>query len=409
MYSSFEAAPLPQLLVGEQVIEFLPQFFKSSKITDLLLCIGGRSLDRSGLLEKMLNVLQSHDIACSVERITAEPSPECIDSITDRYADSSIQGVLGIGGGSVIDAANAVSAMLAESREAGERVSVVHFLEGVGDRKPSGKRIGLTVVPTTAGTGSEATKNAVISRVGVGGFKKSLRHIGYIPDAAVLDGRFSVSAPQVVTAASGLDAVTQLLEAYVSKKACPFTDLLAVEGLQVAGRVLPALVRGESAAEPGERTKMAYAAYLSGVCLANANLGLVHGASSVLGSMHAVPHGVVCGTLLYEASLKIIAEAKERFSSDNRAETALKKYSRAGFALAGSCPLPGFGSDIEKGLTFLEEILFSWQNSFMVPGLGEYGFIESELAGAAAETGMKETPVPLSPDDIFRLFKKRLR
>ncbi len=223
--------------------------------------------------------------------------------------------------------------MIAESRAAGSPVSVIDYLEGVGTRTPSGSRIGLAAVPTTSGTGSEATKNAVISRLGEQGFKKSLRHDRYVPDLAILDGSLITSCPASVTAASGLDAVTQLLEAYVSTASSAFTDMIAIEGLTLAAGVLESLVCGTLSDDPEARTVMAYAAYLSGVALANANLGVVHGAASALGGRRPIAHGVVCGTLLHASQKAIIHHLA--LDESREAEAALHKYSQAGYALAG--------------------------------------------------------------------------
>ncbi|MGM0431848.1 MAG: iron-containing alcohol dehydrogenase [Spirochaetota bacterium] len=403
MNSTFEISRLPHLVVGEPIDVLLPRWLKEQGYTDVLLCVGKHSLEQSGVLDQLLSALKAGSIGCSIERAGHEPSPELVDTIQTKFFETDVQCVVGIGGGSVLDTAKAVSAMIAESRNAGEAVSVVNFLEGVGTMTPSGKRIGLVAVPTTAGTGSEATKNAVISRVGKDGFKKSLRHEKYIPDAAVLDGELAVTAPASVTTATGLDAVTQLLEAYVSEKASSFTDMMALEGLAAAGKTLPRIITGGEGKDPALRTEMAYAAYLSGACLANANLGVVHGAASVLGSMHAIPHGVVCGTLLREASVRIIAKAQQ-VSND----IALKKYSRAGFALAQPDAIPPFGERVDAGLQLLDEILTTWQETFSIARLSEYGFTEEELRSAAEKTGLKETPAELSTEDIQQLFTARL-
>jgi len=210
--------------------------------------------------------------------VSGEPSPEVVDRIA---ASLEADVVVAIGGGSAIDAGKAVAAMAEEGG------SIVDYLEEVGTKPPTGRRRFLVAVPTTAGTGSEATANAVISRVGASGFKKSLRHEGYIPDIALIDPELALDCPPAVTAASGLDAITQLLEGFVSTGGNPLTDALGRSGLATAGRSFSRAVHeGDLIA----RSAMAYAAYLSGVILAIAGLGIVHGIASPLGGAYPVPH-----------------------------------------------------------------------------------------------------------------------
>ncbi len=407
MERSFRLAALPQLYVGEGMLSALPDWLDACGYSSILLCIGGSSLQRAGHLDTILSLCSGHKVSVAVERISGEPSPETVDTLTASYVNSSVECVVGIGGGSVIDAAKAVSAMMAESRSSGCVESVLEFLEGVGTREPSGRRVGLVAVPTTSGTGTEATKNAVISSVGSDGFKKSLRHIRYVPDLAILDGTLMTSCPASVTAASGLDAVTQLLESYVSTAANPFTDVLALDGLKMAGRVLPGLVDGRLSMDIDARTTMAYAAYLSGVTLANANLGVVHGAASVLGGFLPIPHGVVCGTLLHAATRTIIRKltlTKEESGS----AAALRKFSEAGFALSGRWKEVMDTSSSEEGLELLLSTLDRWQTMFPIALLSEYGFTSQNLKELSPKVGLKNTPVGLSGEEIESILLQRL-
>lgn len=397
--NSFTIAALPSLKVGQSVLEALPEWLSANDHTAVLLIIGGSSFERSGNLRVLLDNCEKNDISCRIERVGQEPSCERIDAITARHFPDTISCVAGIGGGSVIDAAKAVAAMIAESRTAGRTAEVKDFLEGVGTQTPSGARIALAAVPTTSGTGSEATKNAVISSVGENGFKKSLRHDAYVPDAAFLDGRLLTSCPKDVSTYAGLDALTQLIESYVSKKANAFTDALCLSGITKAAAVLEGIFTGELAADHRSRTDMAYAAYLSGVTLANANLGVVHGAASVLGGYRHIPHGALCGTLLYPAC-RIITEQL----STAPAGEASKKYSDAGYLLAGLAP----AEDLKKGISLLLERLRGFQETFDLPLLSDYGFTAEELKMLAKRVGIKETPADLKAEQIEAMLLERL-
>jgi alcohol dehydrogenase class IV len=253
-------------------------------------------------------------------------------------------------------------------------------------------------VPTTAGTGAEATKNAVLSRVGASGFKKSLRHDHYVPDIAVVDPLLHRSCPPEVTAASGLDAVTQLLEGFVSTEANPVTDALARVGLQSAGRWLTiAVERGD---DVEARSGMALAAYLSGVVLANAGLGIIHGLASPLGAKYPIAHGVVCGTLSASATEVVMERLREQGSE--AAEGALTRYAEAGALLGGR-----ERGSVPANCGALLDTLRSWISRFGIPSLGELGVEESELGDIVASSGLKNTPVRLGAADIRRILTRR--
>ena len=184
-----------------------------------------------------------------------------------------------------MDAGKSISAMLTKTE------SIKEYLEGIGTKKHDGKKMPFVAVPTTSGTGSEATKNAVISEIGGRGFKKSLRHDNFVPDSVVIDPRLMISCPQNVTAASGMDVFSQLIEGYLSTNSSPMTDALALSGLRYIKEGL--LKSYETGDDIDARGKVAYASYLSGVVLANAGLGTVHGFASPIGGYFDIPHGVV--------------------------------------------------------------------------------------------------------------------
>ena len=245
--------------------------------------------------------------------------------------------VVGIGGGSVLDTAKAVAGLLIPGN------SVMDHLEGVGPELPyRGPSVPFVAVPTTAGTGSEATKNAVLSVRGAGGFKKSFRDEALVARVAIVDPDLLAACPPELIAGNGMDALTQLLESYVSTKANPFTDALALSGLAAARDGLLAwfeeVAAARGAAGPGSvaavaREQMAYAALCSGICLAQAGLGAVHGLASPLGAQYPIPHGAACGATLVAATRVNIAALEAR-DPGNR---ALSRYAAAGRLFTGRC------------------------------------------------------------------------
>ena len=249
-------------------------------------------------------------------------------------------------------------------------------------------------MPTTAGTGSEATKNAVLSRPGDDGFKKSLRHDGFVPDVALVDPEMHLSCPREVTAASGLDAITQLLEAYVSTGATPVTDALALDGLAAAGRAFLRVVeRGESDLEA--RGDMAYAAYLSGVCLANAGLGTVHGLAGAAGAVTDVPHGVFCGKLLPH----VVERTVHAVTGRRDALGILGKYAAAGRALSGRS-----SGSLEDQIQMLIARLNEFGRVGALPGLGEYGFDDATIERVARAGGNKANPYEFTLEERMGLI-----
>ncbi len=390
----FRIASLPELVFGMGAVYSLGERLAENGMNRITVITGGKSLDESGAWERIAQSLDRSSISYERLTVTGEPSPALVDQHAEAAAAAEVQGIIGIGGGSAIDTAKAVSAMVLEPE------GVRNYLEGVGTAKPSGKRLYLAAVPTTAGTGSEATKNAVISEVGEKGFKKSLRHDRYIPDLAVLDPLLALPCPPSVTAASGLDAVTQLLESYVSAHANAFTDALALDGLAKAGRGFKRAV--QAGRDEEARGDMAYAACLSGITLSHAGLGVVHGAAGVLGSICPIPHGTACGTLLAE-STKLIIEKLEASSSPAHRE-AYRKYAQAGYALTGD---PG-AFELKRGTRLLLDQLFSWQELLSDARLAHYDLDTSVLHHAAYKTDVKNTPVQIDPQEIEALFIGRL-
>jgi alcohol dehydrogenase len=392
----FAITRLPALVAGAGSIEKVAVLAAAVGVRRLFVVTGRASFydgDRRVTFEK---ALRDAGIDYTYAVVSGEPSAEFVDAAAAEARLFRADAACGIGGGSALDAAKAVAAMFFEAG------SVLDYLEDVGTRTPSGRRLTLFEAPTTAGTGSEATKNAVISRPGPGGFKKSLRHEAYVCDAAVLDPELSISCPPAQTAYSGLDAVTQLIEAFVSVKASPFTDALALQGLRYAGRFLERAVRaGETDGEA--RAGMAYAAYLSGVALANAGLGAVHGLAGSLGGLSEAPHGALCSTLL-AATTRRVTESLSAGTEGGR--TALEKYALAGMALTDSGGVAKTDTGI-PGLELLLKILERWTVAFALPRLSILGVGAEVLSQAAFAAGNKNAPIALSVEVLESILSER--
>ncbi|WP_417374677.1 iron-containing alcohol dehydrogenase [Gimesia maris] len=262
---------------------------------------GSRSLEASGVIEELRQLLSRASIKSEfIRTISNEPEVMDVDQTTRLLRDLGAGAgdfLIGIGGGSGIDLAKATSAMITNQ----ESETVVDYLEGVGrGLKLTEAPLPLMAIPTTAGTGSEATKNAVISSYAPP-FKKSLRAEQMIPDIVLCDPQLACSVPPEITARTGMDAITQLLESYISCRAQPIPQALCLQGLKLAIPALPEAV--ENGNSRRGREAMAHAALLSGIALANSGLGMSHGVAPALGIHCKISHGLACALML-PATLK---------------------------------------------------------------------------------------------------------
>lgn len=389
--SGFSFVRQPRVLFGPGRIDELPGL-ASLFGKRMLLVTGGSSLEESGVLQRLLDLCAAEEIGCEHVRVTGEPSPEVIDGIVARFRAEGIAVVAGVGGGSVLDAAKAVSAMLLQKEP------VERFIEGLeGFRGHDGRKVPFIAAPTTAGTGSEATNNAVISRIGRDGFKRSLRHDAFVPDIALVDPVLHCSAPRSLTISSGMDALTQLLEAYLSPSASLLTDCVAWSGLEQFSRsFMPACSDGARDVEV--RGKMAYAALMSGIALANAGLGIVHGFASSIGGRVAIPHGELCATLLYASTRENIAALREV----DGGVAFLEKFARAGRLLSGTD-----ASGYTAGCDALLGVLERWQDELGFRRLREFGLERGEIKQVVAATRAKNNPVDLDNKALVKIVEER--
>jgi len=390
-FFDFKFSANTHLYFGADKFKVLPTLINGFG-KNLLLVSGGHSFKKTSQYKWLLNALKKDAIRIYCSSVPSEPSPGLIDEIVRTYQKKDIHVVVAIGGGSVMDAGKAVSAMLTQ------KGSVSDFLEDVGTKPHDGRKIPFIAVPTTAGTGSEATQNAVLSQVGEKGFKKSLRHENFVPDIAVVDPRLTLSCPGSITAACGMDALTQLLESYVSIKSSPMTDSLAMGGLSL---MKDAVVKSTilDPADLDARTRICYGSYISGLTLANAGLGVVHGFASVIGGSFPIPHGVVCGTLLAAVTQKNI----ETLILLEPEGDALLKYAMAG-KLLGKAK----GDDPIKNAGMLSDLLMEWTRSLKIPLLGQFGITGNNIDKIVSATGQKNNPVFLKKEDLKDILITRL-
>jgi alcohol dehydrogenase class IV len=390
MIPNFSLQLVSKILFGagsfDRLVELLKQLGRRP-----LFVVGKQSFLTSPYGNQLAEMLESCHCDYHRVQIVGEPTPETIDAIVDRYRNTAIDLIIGIGGGAVLDGGKAISAMLCENG------TVYNFLEGVGQQTPSGKKLPYIAIPTTAGTGSETTSNAVISSVGKDGFKKSLRHENYMPNVALVDPRLTLGCPGEISGYCAMDCLTQLVEGFLSTKATPITDRLAVEGIRAVSRSLQRVVKdGQDLAA---RTDLSYGALLSGLVLTNAGLGTVHGFASVIGGRYTIPHAVVCGNLMAPTNRSTVMALRDQ----NPDHPALAKYSELGRIFAGH----DNNNDAWYQDFFLVE-LERLTEDLAIPGLGGFGIRRDELTNIARQTGNKNNPFPLSPAQLVDILQSRM-
>jgi alcohol dehydrogenase class IV len=372
---SFEFATAGRIMVGPGRVQELPGVL--SGLGSRVLVVTGADPARHNTL------LASLDRAAAVFPVAAEPTVELVRAAVAVARAQDADVIAAIGGGSVIDTGKAVAMLL------GNGGDPLDYLEVVGSGQAITRpAVPCVAVPTTAGTGAEVTANAVLA-VPSHRVKASLRSPLMIPRVALVDPLLTVSCPPPVTAASGLDALTQCLEPFVSVQATPLTDGLAREGLRRAGTGLRgAYAEGEDLAA---RADMAMCSLLGGMALANAKLGAVHGLAGVIGGTADVPHGLACAALLAPV---IEANVRAARLAPSGADI-LDRYTEAARLLTGQSD-----ASVEDGLAWIRETLALLH----VPGLSAFGLgpqdADEIAAKALTSSSMKGNPVTLSHADL---------
>ncbi len=321
--------------------------------------------------------------------ISGEPDTETIGKATEMARDHGCDIVIAMGGGSVMDAGKAVAALIANTGD------LFDYLEVVGkgkllDHSP----VPLITAPTTAGTGSEVTANAVLLARDHG-VKVSLRSREMIANIAVVDPELMLSVPPAITAATGMDALTQLIEAFVSINANPMTDALCREGIRKAATSLRRAYEDGNDIEA--RSDMALASLFSGIALANAKLGAVHGFAAPLGGEFHIPHGVACAMLLPHV-MTMNVQVLNDGAGNNRALDAYDEVSRI---LTGDDR-----ATAAEGVEWVKKIC----SDLNMPRLSELGVSESDFTSlaekAARASSMKGNPIKLSHDQLIEILRQ---
>lgn len=396
---TFTLGRIPRVAFGAGSFARVPEIVAGHG-SRVLLVTGGRSLVASGRRDALLAGLTAAGVTVTGEATVAgEPSPGMVDGIVAAHRAGAPDVVLGVGGGSVLDAAKAVAGLLRVG------APVADFLEGLpGFRPYPGPAVPLVAVPTTAGTGSEATRNAVISERGPDGYKRSFRDERLVAADAVVDPDLLAGSDRAGIAGNGMDAVTQLLEAYVSLRASAITDILALAGLEAARDGLLAWhADPDGDGAPAARMRMAFAALLSGLCLAHAGLGAVHGLASPIGARHPVPHGAACGATLVAATRANLLALRRR----DPGSPALARYATLG-RLLGRLPdaLPD-----EAATDALAATLAGWTSTLDVPGLGRWGVDVAAIPAIVADargSSMRTNPVGLTDEELAEVVAASL-
>ena len=400
--TSFTLGRLPRIEFGTGSMARVPAIVAGHG-RRVLLVTGGRSFAASGhelALETGLREVGVTMVGRLI--ISSEPSPSAIDEALVAHRGSEVHVVLGVGGGSVLDAGKAIAGLLRTA------TSVRDHLEGFEAQLPyPGPSAPFVAVPTTAGTGSEVTRNAVISERGAGGFKRSFRDERLVPTDAIVDPDLLAGAPPALIAANGMDAVAQLLESYVSLRASPLTDSLALAGLAAAGESLLAWQAAPDGPDaPAARAGMAYAALLSGICLSHAGLGAPHGLAAALGAQLPIPHGAACGAVLPHAVAATIAALETRQPTS----PALARFATLGRLLGPPANQTDLASD-EAARAALVATLRAWVDALAIPRLAVYDLSTADiptLVVGSRGSSMRTNPIVLEDAELADILTRSL-
>ncbi len=373
----FEFATAGRILFGPGTVSELGPFARAIGRRAFVVT-GGDKIRHAGTI----NDLEGAGLGCTLFGVASEPTVDIVREGAALFRESGCELLIAVGGGSVIDAGKAIAALASNSGD------VLDYLEVIGKAQPlAAAPMPWIAVPTTAGTGSEVTRNAVLGS-SQHAVKASLRSPLMLPRLAIVDPQLTLTLPPAVTATTGLDALTQLIEPFVSARANPLTDSFCLDGMKaVSGSLRRAC---ENGSDGPARAAMSYASLLGGMALANAGLGVVHGFAAAIGGMFSAPHGGVCAAILPWGIAANIRALRER---DPEGE-ALRRYAVINQTLTGK--------DSPEALI----------SQFEIPGLAAYGVeryhISEIVQKAARASSMKANPIALTTEELEWVLTRSL-
>jgi len=357
--------------------------------------VAGSKTDR---LQGLLDAIASRGVALTIFNVAGEPTTETAKAAVTAAREAKADLVLAVGGGSVLDVGKVAAAMLQNGGD------LFDYLEIVGKGRPLREpAAALLAVPTTAGTGAEVTYNAVLG-VPDRQVKVSMRSPLMLPRQAIVDPLLTHSMPPELTAGTGLDALTQLIEAFVSNKANPLTDGVCREGMRRAARSLrPAF---EDGANAQAREDMSLASLFGGIALANAKLGAVHGFAGPLGGMTSASHGVICGRLLpfvMQANVQALQDLAADSGENSDATATLARFDEIGRILTGKDT-----ANASDGVAWVGELCLA----LGLPGLRKHGLSTVDfplvVERARKASSMQGNPVKLSDEALTAILTRAI-
>jgi alcohol dehydrogenase class IV len=379
----FEFATASRIIFGKGTVKEVAPL--TSEMGNSVLLVTGRNVERA---IPLLESFKKTGMKTFTFSVSGEPTIKLITEGVQTARQNACEVVIGMGGGSAIDTAKAIAALLTNSGD------IMDYLEVIGRGKNlSRSPASCIAIPTTAGTGAEVTRNSVLTSP-EHKVKVSLRSPMMLPDLAVVDPELTYSMPPSITAGTGLDALTQILESFVSVKSNPLTDAICLDGLKRAARSLR--LAFEDGSDTVARENMAIVSLFGGLALANSKLGAVHGFAGPMGAMFPAPHGVICARLL-----PFVMEVNVRVLQRHSSQQFLLRYDEVAKVLTGKSD-----ARAEDGIGWILDLC----ETLDVPVLSNFGITEDHfielVARSKKASSMKGNPVKLTDEELTEILRK---